>query len=431
MNLPKNTVRPCAIYFPLERHVRSREELLQAIAQSEPQWITCEVDLDDLPGITLPAGVSLRSGHEGRRRLSFRTGVDGVQLTKNNCLLGLDLFADPERAAIRSDTSQSDWGILEVHDVTTTGRVQLIAGEDFRSGHVEVSDLHIASADTTQEVNRPHQYGVFVKQGAFTLWNTQGSGTSCLTANLINIAVGLPTAPVYGSGIFISGAGDSGGQVALQRLETGAVYVDGQIPVGTPDQITGGVFIVFGASADTVVNRGPVTTYGPNDMALDNWGTVEKWTVLAPVKTHGPSGVGFVNFGTLGELLMEAPIETFGQGARGFNVYTGTVRKAIFDRVVTHGDGAVGIQISQPVGQLSVRRGIETFGSVGDSLVKGVIKQLPATAVSVKKGGIVERLSIQGGLRTHGTGVLPLEQLGEIREFHVEGGFAGGDPAGA
>jgi hypothetical protein len=100
-----------------------------------------------------------------------------------------------------------------------------------------------------------------------------------------------------------------------------------------------------------------------------------------------PSGIGFVNFGTVNQLPVNASIETFGQGARGFNVYTGTVQSAEFDRVVTHADGAVGIQISQPVGQITVRRGIETYGATGDSLVKGVVVRLPATALSVKTGG--------------------------------------------
>ncbi len=27
-----------------------------------------------------------------------------------------------------------------------------------------------------------------------------------------------------------------------------------------------------------MVNAGPVTTYGQNDMVLDNWGRVERWT---------------------------------------------------------------------------------------------------------------------------------------------------------
>jgi hypothetical protein len=94
-----------------------------------------------------------------------------------------------------------------------------------------------------------------------------------------------------------------------------------------------------------------------------------------------------VNFGIVNELKVNAPIETFGQGARGFNVYTGTtVNLAEFDRVTTHADGAVGIQISQSIGRLVVRRGIETFGGTGQSLVKGVVISLSAIGLSIKPG---------------------------------------------
>jgi hypothetical protein len=41
------------------------------------------------------------------------------------------------------------------------------------------------------------------------------------------------------------------------------------------------------------------------------------------------------------------------------------------------------MQISQPVGEIIVQRGIETYGGVGDSLVKGVVRRLSATAFSV------------------------------------------------
>jgi hypothetical protein len=93
-----------------------------------------------------------------------------------------------------------------------------------------------------------------------------------------------------------------------------------------------------------------------------------------------------VNFGIVHELKVNAPIEAFGAGARGFNVYTGTVNLAEFDRVVTHADGAVGIQISQPIGRRVVRRGIETFGATGPWLVKGVVIDLSAIALSIKPG---------------------------------------------
>ena len=114
---------------------------------------------------------------------------------------------------------------------------------------------------------------------------------------------------------------------------------------------------------------------------------VDRWVAEGKITSHGPSGIGFVNFGTINSLQVNAPIETFGQGARGFNVYSGSVNSAQFERIVTHADGAVGIQISQPVGQIKVRRGIETFGGAGKSLVKGVVVELSAIALSVRPGG--------------------------------------------
>jgi hypothetical protein len=159
-------------------------------------------------------------------------------------------------------------------------------------------------------------------------------------------------------------------------------------------------------------------------MALDNWGVVDRWIGKDKVTTFGPSGVGFVNFGTIDSLVMEAPIETYGLGARGFNVYTGTIRSGDFDRIVTHGDGAVGVQISQPVGHLVFRRGIETQGGTGKSLVKGVPQDLAATALSVKPGGSAQEIRVLGGLRSYGKDVPPFEQRGSIESLHIEGGFS-------
>jgi hypothetical protein len=73
------------------------------------------------------------------------------------------------------------------------------------------------------------------------------------------------------------------------------------------------------------------------------------------------------------------------------------VRLADFDRIVTHADGAVGVQVSQPVGEIKVRRGIETFGGKGDSLVKGVVIKLAAIALSVKPGGSIDRADTLAG----------------------------------
>jgi len=187
------------------------------------------------------------------------------------------------------------------------------------------------------------------------------------------------------------------------------------------------VFVVHGAFVDLVRNRGPVTTYGPNDMVLDNWGTVDRWVADDKVTSFGPSGIGFVNFGIIDRLEVKSPIETFGQGARGFNVYTGTVSSAEFDRIVTHADGAVGIQISQPVGEINVRRGIETYGGTGDSLVKGVVVKLAATALSITLGGSARQIEVAGGLLAHGEGVDPIELHGAVRSLHIsESPYGGG-----
>jgi hypothetical protein len=228
---------------------------------------------------------------------------------------------------------------------------------------------------------------------------------------------------VRGSEIFVSGASDTGGRLIARRLETGAVFSDGGIAPGTPDHISGGIFAVHGAFIDSVCCNGPVTTYGANDMVLDNWGRVDTWNAKAKITSHGPSGIGFVNFGTINRLDVQSTIETFGQGARGFNVYAGTIRQAVFDRIITHGDGAVGIQISQPVGDIIVRRGLETYGGTGESLVKGVVMRLPATAFSIKPGGRVRKVEIAGGVAAHGAGVEVLELHGEIEALHIDGGL--------
>jgi hypothetical protein len=101
---------------------------------------------------------------------------------------------------------------------------------------------------------------------------------------------------------------------------------------------------------------------------------------------------------------------------------------AEFDRVTTHGDGAVGIQISQPIGRLVVRRGIETFGGTGPSLVKGAVVTLSAIGLSIKPGGSAREIDIGGGIKTNGAGVAPIEQHGSIESLRVAGGFiaAGG-----
>ena len=55
------------------------------------------------------------------------------------------------------------------------------------------------------------------------------------------------------------------------------------------------------------------------------------------------------------------------------------------------------------------------------SLVKGVVQDLSATALSVRPGGSIHLISVSGNIETHGHGILPIEILGSIRSLHVRG----------
>lgn len=410
-----------------ETEVSTVDALIAAASDKSIHHIVVRGKLTEAPSISLTPGQTLR-GDGDEAVIAFATGIDGLRLSSDNRVHNIRLETSPEKRAIFNDTTMESLGRIELRSVTTIGRVQILARDKVRGGHVDVNGLDIVAADARAEKDRPQGYGVYVLQGAFTLWNMHQDTDVTISADLVGISAGRDGAPVRGSGIFVSGGGDKAGKLAVRRLETEAVYSDGGIAPGTPDQITGGVFTVYGAHVDVVRNRGPVVTYGVNDMVLDNWGVVDRWTAEAKITSFGPSGIGFVNFGIVHELKVNAPIETFGQGARGFNVYTGTVNLAEFDRVTTHADGAVGIQISQPIGKLVVHRGIETFGGTGPSLVKGVVVTLSAIGLSVKPGGSAREIAISGGIKTNGAGVSPIEQHGSIETLRVSGGFvaAGG-----
>jgi hypothetical protein len=405
------------------RRITTNAELLEAVNDACISRIEVAADMAGLPSVRLSPGQSLTPAGSNAA-LRFADGQDGIQLSTDNQVEGLELATAPDRRALFNDTQVATLGRLVLKHLRTTGVVKLLARDAVRSGHVEVDNIDITAADARAFEQRPRGYGVEVIPGAFTLWNQQADAAVTITADLAGLSAGRPGAPVRGSGIFVSGAGDTGGRLVARRLETGSVYSDGGIAAGTPDRITGGVFVVSGAYVDAVRNCGPVTTYGPNDMVLDNWGTVDTWVAEDKVTSHGPSGIGFVNFGTVNRLQVESAIETFGQGARGFNVYTGAVNTAEFERVVTHADGAVGIQVSQPIGEIMVRRGIETYGGIGDSLVKGVVLRLSAIALSIKPGGSVRKITIAGGAVTHGAGVDPFELHGAVDSLFVTDGLS-------
>ncbi len=396
--------------------VSSAAELVDALAVAD----NIEVDgsLAGMPMITLRPGAALRGG-------TLRFGAKGVRLTSDNLLEDVTVIVPDWEVAIGNDTTIGDFGRLTLRNVRTRGQVLLLADGAVRRGHVDVDGLAVASADLRGRPDRPHGFGVDAMQGAFTLWNRQADPAVRITASLKGISAGTADSPIRGSGVFVAGHGDpagraDGGLVDADVLRTGPIVTDGGIEPGTPDLISGGVFVVSGARVAAVINDGPVTTMGANDMVLDNWGEVGAWTARAPVTSHGPSGIGFVQFGTLDRLDVQAPVTTHGVGARGFNVYDGSLDSARFQSITTHADGAVGIQVSKDLPALDITDSVTTFGGRGTSLVRGRQIRLSAIAVSIQPGGRIGRLSVGGSLSTHGDEVVTLDVEGVLGTLKVQ-----------
>ena len=400
-------------YEKAPAHVGSAAELVDALQRGELD-VLVEGTIAGAPMLTLPPGATLRGG-------VLQFGGRGIKVTTDNTLADLRIETLDTEAAVLADSTVASLGTLVLRNVTTRGQIAIIAEGELRSGTVVAENVHVESADVRGRFDRPHNYGVDALQGGFTLWNRQLQASAQLSAELRDLSAGTSASPVRGSGVFVAGT-PAGGAVHVSVLTTGPIETDGGIAAGTPDIISGGVFVVAGATVDTIENLAPVVTHGANDMVLDNWGTVSTWTARDRVTSHGPSGIGFVNFGDLGVLTIDGPLETFGDGARGFNLYDGTLGTATFASIHTHGDGAVGVQLDRDLPHLAVRGDLATTGSVGTSLVKGVQTKLDAMALSIQAHGRVDQLTVGGRISTAGANVTTIEVLGHLGQAQVDGG---------
>jgi hypothetical protein len=312
------------------RTVLTAGDLEAAAGDATVRRIVVDGELRGSKPLRLAPGQQVVGADDGAM-VAFVAGADGLQLSRDNEVSRIRLEVDPACRAVLNDTAVEDLGAVRLTDVTAVGQVQILARDRVRAGHVVVDGLDVVGADVRDRHDRPYLLGVGVLQGAFTLWNLQPDDAVVLTADLRRISAGRDGSPVRGSGVFVGGT-DAGGRLEVTALETGPVVTDGGIAEGTRDLISGGVFVISGCHVDEVRNRGRISTHGVNDMALDNWGSVDNWIAEAPITTHGRSGVGFVNFGSTTSLRVAAPIETYGIGARGFNVYTGgSMAAAEFD----------------------------------------------------------------------------------------------------
>ena len=163
--------------------VATSDEFVSATRNPGIQKITVRGRLVDVPSIRLYPRQAL-CGEGDRVEIQFAEGVDGLQLSTDNEIRSVHLSATPGKRSIFNDTSVESLGHLTLAGITANGQVQILAHDKVRSGHVEVKDLDIVTADARLRTERPHGYGVYVIQGAFTLWNMQTDDGVEITADL-------------------------------------------------------------------------------------------------------------------------------------------------------------------------------------------------------------------------------------------------------
>lgn len=380
-----------------------------------------------LTPILLPQGVVLEglAQEDGSLPLLSFLG-DGVSVSKNNRIENLNISAPSNHKAIfhtQMGNEMADLGEFKFANLSLTGQFSFIMRAGIESASVWVENLDIIACDSRHYFEQPQKYGVNVLQGAFTVYNFNSDAKSLLKLHATGIRIGRKNAPVSGSGLFVSGFGDEGGRLHADLIETKAIYSNGKLPFGVANLITAAVFVVYGAHVERLEHTDEIVTYGVNDMVLDTWGQVDDWLSHSDVISYGPSGVGFVNFGYVKNFVVKGAVKTYGLGARGYNQYDGTVDNIEFNDIATYGDGSVGVQISKKIGTLTVKGSISTQGGIGNSLVKGKNVMLPAIALSIKEGGEVDNITVQGNISTEGKDVAAyqVDAGGIVHAMHVGG----------
>lgn len=371
---------------------------LEQAIKDKAAHIEIQGQITGLSSVKLPKGTAL-TGAAGAE-LHFKEGQPGLMLNADHKVAGFRIVADEMQVALGLLDEEKALGSIEISDIRTVGRFHL-EGTQALSGDLKLKNIHVEKADAHMMAHRPAGFGVEVLLGGFSVYNASKDEASRWTLSAENISGGSKEQPLKSSGVFVFGGWyiptdanpaeapaptAKGGNIELTRLTTGEIHAYGQIPQGISNLITGGVFIGSGVQAQSVVNEGTVSTYGPNDMVLDNWGKVASWEARAAVTSYGPSGIGFVNFGDIVSLKVMAPLETHGLGARGFNLYDGSLKEAEFESITTYGDGGIGVQLSKPFGRITVQGDIRTKGGEGESLVRGKVTKLKANALSLKEG---------------------------------------------
>jgi hypothetical protein len=396
-----------------DRILVTRPSALLAVLKSDSaKTLLIDGALHEIPSIRLSPGTQLAAAGT-HASIDFLPGADGLQVTSDNLVQGLSLRTTPDRRAIFNDVEQETLGTLELRDLKLTGQLQLLAQDRCREGTVLIDGLLIEQAQTCARTHMAFGNGVFVQQGALTIWNRQPGAGSQLAATLRRIRIGADSAPVQGAGIFLSGCGAGGaGRLEIESIDVQSLDVDSTLPAETTDRVAAALFVLHNAHARKVRISGEVNTRGANCVALDNWGEVDEWIAESHVRTQGPSAVAIVNAGVLGSLRVLGRVETFGRGARGVSIYADT-ESVDLGALVTHGDAAAGAHVTRVLKKFLIRGSIETYGGPGEGLVKGVMERMTADAIDIVEDGRIEELSIRGNIIVHGPDAAAFRSRGE------------------
>lgn len=78
--------------------------------------------------------------------------------------------------------------------------------------------------------------------------------------------------------------------------------------------------------------------------------------------------------------------------------------------------------MGKPIENMIVEESVETYGSVGKYLVKGIITELVANAISIKSEDKVGSLTIRGDIVTYGENVTNYAlEGGVVKQFNIDG----------
>src|SRR5262245_50965426 len=144
-----------------QKAVTTGDAFVTATQDKNIREIVASGHLKGIPAVRLSPGQVLR-GADKNATITFANGADGVQLSSDNQIDGLRLETAPDKRAIFNDTTVASLGRIELRNLTTIGRVQILARDKVRGGHLDVDGLDIIAADARGENERPHGYGVYV-----------------------------------------------------------------------------------------------------------------------------------------------------------------------------------------------------------------------------------------------------------------------------